>query len=227
MESKSAKGTAIEPVDAAYCSYPQRQGNIIDVFVDGASFYRHLTALIAKAKKRVWVIGAFVSPAWKLPSDAGSPTLFELLDAAARRGLDVRVLFWRATGNFGGTFNGDSKQREAMASLKLKARWDSSGSHGRAHCHHQKSWIVDGTAFVGGMGVSSDHDTDSRHLLGNTHDLFAQLTGPIAADVEHNFVQRWNEARGHDAKDGSGCFPDLKTASNLPFPKSLPAEGTC
>ena len=54
------------------------------------------------------------------------------------------------------------------------------------------------------------------HLFeGECHDVYVEISGPSATDVQHNFVQRWNEAsergqacgtRGHDGNDELG-FP--------------------
>jgi phosphatidylserine/phosphatidylglycerophosphate/cardiolipin synthase-like enzyme len=87
-------------------------------------------------------------------------------------------------------------------------------------CHHQKTFVIDGvSAFVGGINMvqyywdtrAHDRDDDRRVTydvtdatqreqlrLGPTnlplHDIFTSFRGPAVADVEANFVERWNGA---------------------------------
>jgi phosphatidylserine/phosphatidylglycerophosphate/cardiolipin synthase-like enzyme len=73
-----------------------------------------------------------------------------------------------------------------------------------AHCHHQKSIVVDGhTAFVGGLDMT-DHDIDRWDTTAhpfrdgfNWHDICLQIEGEAAADVAQNFAQRW-QAVSHE-----------------------------
>src|SRR5262249_46125024 len=106
-------------------------------------------------------------------------------------------------------------------------RWD------RAHpgyCQHQKSWLIDAgrstqTAFVGGINLNPNSMVAPGHAgeRGQNHDVYLEVSGPCVADVQHNFVQRWNEASERFVADGL-CGP--QSASQLAFPTAIPrAEG--
>ena len=149
-----------------------------------------------------------------MPDGRGS--LFDVLDRAARRGLDVRVIFWRHTDEtahfVNDMFAGSADQREMLGlrDAQFSIRWDRAASH---HCHHQKSWIVDAgrngeIAFVGGINLNRHSVVAPGHAHGpdtprHNHDLYLELAGPSASDVHHNFVQRWRGASDRHAEDGA------------------------
>ncbi len=107
----------------------------------------------------MWVTVAFVDHDAQLPDGRG--TAFDVLDRAAARGLDVRVLFWREpelasllpdSEHFAGT----DEERDWLRGrgARFRARWD----HLPHYCHHQKSWVLDAgepgeLAFVGGINL--------------------------------------------------------------------------
>ena len=105
---------------------------------------------------------------------------------------------------------------------KFQARW----SHNPGYCHHQKSWLIDAgqageIAFVGGINLNHSSivpvgHPHLEHLRGSTHDVYVELAGPVATDVHHNFVQRWNEASEREHEHGS-----WQGADDLPFPSKL------
>ncbi len=47
------------------------------------------------------------------------------------------------------------------------------------------------------------------------HDVYAEIAGPAATDVHHNFVQRWNEASESRVPGRSWGEPGM---ADLPFP---------
>jgi cardiolipin synthase len=166
-----------------------------------------------------------MTPGFQMPDGRGS--LFDVLDRAAGRGLDVRVIFWRPNPEgaaYGPTFSGSEADREMLRGRgsRLRIRWD------RAHaafCQHQKSWLIDAgqsgeTAFVGGINLNARAVVTPGHT-GNdhVHDLYVEVAGPSASDVHHSFVQRWNEASdraeqyGGAGNDGTLTFPACVSAS--------------
>jgi phosphatidylserine/phosphatidylglycerophosphate/cardiolipin synthase-like enzyme len=161
--------------------------------------------------------------------------LFDVLDRAALRGVDVRVIFWRSQPQEddepGVHFFGTEAQRKALAErgARFKARWDVLPGE---LCHHQKSWLVDaGTsdeiAFVGGINLDPASVAAPGHPPrdeGNIHDVYLRLRGPAATDVHHNFVQRWNQASEREREDGA--WPEAAACDDLPFPEDAsPACG--
>jgi len=189
-------------------SYPVRTGNLLRPLVDGEPAFRRICEAIESAQDSVWVTIAFLWPDFAMPDGRGS--LFDVLDRAVERGLDVRAIFWRhnpESTQFGHTFWGSQADRDLLRARgsHFRARWDR--THG-AYCQHQKSWIVDAgcaseTAFVGGINPNP-HSVVSPGHRGehHNHDVCVEVIGPAATDVHHNFVQRWNEASERTADDG-------------------------
>lgn len=191
-------------------SYPLRAGNLVRPLVDGAPAFRRIGAAVDAARHSVWLTVPFLMPEFRMPDGGGS--LFDVLDHAVVRGLDVRVLFWRPDPGTpeveGRTFPGGPGDRDRLSARgsRFRARWDRAPA---GHCHHQKSWIIDAgrpteTAFVGGINLNPHSIVDPGHVgEGHNHDIYAELAGPAATDVHHNFVQRWNEASERGAPDGT------------------------
>jgi phosphatidylserine/phosphatidylglycerophosphate/cardiolipin synthase-like enzyme len=218
-------GTAHIPFVAA-CSYPPRAGNAVRPLVDGVPAFRRIAEAVEAAQHSVWLTVAFFAPDFRMPDGIGS--LFDVLDRAVARGLDVRVLFWRPNQEsmgYGRTFAGSSEQRAMLGARRsgFRIRWDR--AHG-PYCQHQKSWLIDAgqaceTAFVGGTNLTAKAMGSPGHMAdGERHDIYVEISGPSATDVHHNFVQRWNEASeraafdgtwGHDGNDGL-TFPSRLSA---------------
>ena len=210
-------------------SYPLRAGNRVRPLVDGEPAFRRICEAIEAARHRLWVTIAFVDHDAQLPDGRG--TAFDVLDRAAARGLDVRVLFWREpelarmlpdSEHFGGT----EREREWLRArgARFRARWD----HLPHYCHHQKSWVLDAgeageLAFVGGINPDRGSIVRPGHPPRadgpSVHDLYLEVAGPASTDVAHNFVQRWNQASERARPDG--CWPDADAAGPLPFPSRL------
>ncbi|MBI3678647.1 MAG: phosphatidylserine/phosphatidylglycerophosphate/cardiolipin synthase family protein [Proteobacteria bacterium] len=183
---------------ASACSYPVRAGNALRALIDGEPAFRRICEAVQSAKNSVWVTVAFLYPDFRMPDGR---TVFDVLDAAKARGIDVRVIFWRTDRADSLHFHGREDDHAMLAARgsRFKARWDRAQKH---YCQHQKSWLIDaGTpdeiAFVGGinldpMSVSAPGHAgrDGEHI----HDVYLELRGPSASDVHHNFAQRWNEA---------------------------------
>jgi cardiolipin synthase A/B len=221
--------TAVPPARSG--AYPLRQANRVRPLVDGEPAFRRIGQAVEAARVRVWITVAFIDRDVQMPDGRGS--FFDVLDRAAARGLDVRVLFWREpdlprlmpeSAHFAGTPEEWRWLGERQA--RFLARWD----HLPRYCHHQKSWIVDAgepgeLAFVGGINL--DHGSlvppghPPRAGDPSTHDLYLEIAGPASTDVAHNFVQRWNEASERARPDG--CWPHAAAAADLPFPSRLAA----
>ena len=76
-------------------SYPVRAGNRVRPLVDGEPAFRRISEAVEAAQHSVWLTVAWIWEAFCLPDGRGS--LFDVLDAAAARGIDVRVIFYRHT----------------------------------------------------------------------------------------------------------------------------------
>ena len=150
-------------------SYPLRSGNWVQPLVDGGPAFERICAAVEAARDRVWVTVAFHELGFRMPGGRGS--LFDVLDAAVRRGIDVRVIFWRhlqlSEMSPGVHFAGTESDRKMLAErgARFLARWDQ--AYG-PYCQHQKSWLVDcGTAdevaFVGGINLDQGSVAEPGH----------------------------------------------------------------
>jgi cardiolipin synthase len=209
-------------------SYPAREGNLLTPLIDGIAAFRRIGEAVEAARHSIWVTVAFITRDFTFPEGRGS--LFDLLDRAVERGLDVRVLFWRTDLErwLPTTFAGSPPHREMLHARgsRFRIRWD----RACVLCQHQKSWLIDAgqdseTAFVGGMNLNSRYLTKPGHADGRDHDAYLELRGPSATDIQHNFVQRWNEASERGAVDGSWGH-DGSAADALAFPtRASPRRG--
>jgi phosphatidylserine/phosphatidylglycerophosphate/cardiolipin synthase-like enzyme len=74
-------------------SYPARPGNLVRPLVDGIPTFQRVGAAVDAAHHSIWLTVTFFAPDFRFPNGRGC--LFDVLDRAVERGLDVRVLFWR------------------------------------------------------------------------------------------------------------------------------------
>jgi cardiolipin synthase A/B len=204
-------------------SYPVRIGNAVRPLIDGMPTFRRIGEAIDEAQHSVWLTVAFYAPDFQMPDERGS--LFDVLDRAAARGLDVRVIFWRPNPEYvagGRTFPGSSADHDLLRARgsTFRVRWDRAHGH---YLHHQKSWLIDAgnhaeAAFVGRINLTSQAVGAPGHPEGHRHDINVEISGPAATDVHHSFVQRWNEASERALDNGTWS----NTADDqLPFPRRL------
>jgi phosphatidylserine/phosphatidylglycerophosphate/cardiolipin synthase-like enzyme len=201
----------------------------VRALVDGEPAFRRICEAVEAARGSAWVTVAYLDRDVAMPDGRG--TFFDVLERAARRGIDVRALFWREPRLAelepeSSHFPGGEAERAWLAErdAPLKARWD---RHPRAFCHHQKSWIVDAgrageVAFVGGINLLHSSVSAPGHPPRDgeqDHDVYLEVRGPAATDVHHNFVQRWNEASERERRDG--VWPNRASAGDLESPAFL------
>jgi phosphatidylserine/phosphatidylglycerophosphate/cardiolipin synthase-like enzyme len=213
------------------CSYPVRTTSEVGYLIDGSDTFAAISDAIENAERFVYITGAFVSLNFRMKPPA-SEELLDLLKRTAARGVRVAVLFWKPETAILDTVPPDAAP--ILGDARVLARWDTAkapGVYERFHlgCHHQKTFVVDGSvAFVGGLNmvqaywdttahapnddrrVSYDETSPERrtalaasHQTLPYHDTFARVAGPAVGDVEANFIERWNGATD------KGASPDL------------------
>ncbi len=207
-------------------SYPIRAGNTVQLLIDGEPAFLRVCQAIETAQHRVWATITFMWADFRMPDGRG--TAFEVLDRAAKRGVDVRLLFWRpdeATAHHRrNAFWGAEEHFALLEQFNLGIRWDCAQA---GFCQHQKTWLIDaGTdhpiAFLGGLNLNPNSVVAPRHYgQGQNHDLYIELIGAAVADVQHNFVQRWNEASERHFEHG---YWGEGGKQNLEFPSRLPKK---
>jgi phosphatidylserine/phosphatidylglycerophosphate/cardiolipin synthase-like enzyme len=216
----------IPPVQTG--SYPARPGNALRPLVDGEPAFRRVCEAIEAARDSVWATVTFMWADFQMPDGRGSA--LDVLNRAAARGLDVRIIFWRPdpeTEKFkANTFWGSPEHIQLLDSSDsaIRVRWDRARP---GFCQHQKSWLIDPgteseTTFLGGINLNPHSMVAPGHRgEGQNHDVYTELAGPSAVDIHHNFVQRWNEASERNSADGRwGSGSEI----DLPFPTRLPRQ---
>ncbi|MGF7037742.1 phospholipase D-like domain-containing protein [Mucilaginibacter lappiensis] len=204
--------------------YPVREGNRLLPLIDGEPAFRRICEAIEAAENSVWVTITFLWASFEMPDGRGS--VFDVLDLAAVRGVDVRLICWRPDDETSwlrdNAFWGAAEHFELLNGRLsgVKIRWDRAQP---GFCQHQKSWLVDGTAFVGGINLNPHSVVMPGHLgAGQNHDVYVEIQGPAVIDVQHNFVQRWNGASERLERDG--CW-GKGSETDLSFPDRVP--GAC
>ena len=141
-------------------------------------------------------------------------SLRAVLGYAASKGVEVKVLLWKANDMF--THCNPSGAYEQLTAVGVTCILDDS-SHGILHhpveSLHQKISVVDGMeAYVGGVDplIETEGEFDrwdtSGHPFGTPlrrttkgdsphpwHDAHSRIQGPAVGDVELNFRERWND----------------------------------
>jgi cardiolipin synthase A/B len=210
-------------------SYPARTGNLLRPLIDGTPAFRRIGEAVEQATHSVWLSVTFYAHDFEMPNGRGS--LFDLLDRAVDRGVDVRVIFWRPNAEsrgYGRSFPGSIEDRAFLAARRsrFRIRWDRARG---PYCHHQKMWLIDAgnpseVAFVGGINLTAQALGSPGHRDGHRHDAYLDLIGPCASDVHHNFVQRWNEASERSIEHGTWGHTG---SDELPFPtEPSPGRGS-
>jgi phosphatidylserine/phosphatidylglycerophosphate/cardiolipin synthase-like enzyme len=190
---------------ATTATTPPREGNTLEVLVDGAQGLPAMAEAIRGAQRHVHVCS------WHLEADfaperdgARRSRVRELLGEAAER-VPVRVLVWAGAPVpvFKPSRSAVRAQRDALVrGTKIRVELD---AHGRAmHCHHEKIVIVDDeVAFVGGIDLTTlagdryDHNHHpSRAPAIGWHDATTRLHGPVVADAAAHFALRWEAVAG-------------------------------
>lgn len=212
-------------------TYPTRTGNTVTPWIDGEPAFERICAAIESAQRSVWATITFMWSTFRMPRGRGSA--LNVLERAARRGVDVRLLCWRPDDETASlrtnAFWGSPAQLELLARCypSLNIRWDRAAP---GYCQHQKSWLIDalddgGTSFIGGINLNPHSLVQPGHHghhqgAHQNHDVNIELAGPAVADVCHNFVQRWNEASERDRSDGRW---GERSVESLGYPHRVPA----
>ena len=194
---------ALDASTLAFASggFPVRDGNRLDVLIDGSEALPAIASELARAESYVHLAGWFFSPELQLTREDEPVVVRNLLASLAER-IPVRVLSWKGAPL--PLFK--PSQKEVREMLDALARHTSIEAHadgctGFMHCHHEKAIVIDGkVAFVGGIDLTLDggdpYDTPTHLARGGIgwHDAAVRVEGPAVADVAQHFRLRWHGA---------------------------------
>jgi phosphatidylserine/phosphatidylglycerophosphate/cardiolipin synthase-like enzyme len=177
-----------------------RQGNKVEVLIDGAEALPRIAEELKRAESHVHIAGWYFSPDFALVRDGEPEVLRNLLAEVAER-VEVRVLVWAGAPLplFRPSRRMVREMRERLTRrTKIQCSLD---SHERPmHCHHEKTIVIDDrVAFVGGIDLTWEsgdrHDTSDHpaRATAGWHDACARIEGPAVGDVAEHFRMRWQE----------------------------------
>jgi phosphatidylserine/phosphatidylglycerophosphate/cardiolipin synthase-like enzyme len=194
---------------------PAREGNALEVLIDGASALPEMAEAIRGAKRHVHVCSWNLQPDFE-PERAGRRwPVRELLAEVAER-VPVRVLVWAGAPVpvFKPSRSSVERAREQLVrGTRIQCLLDSRGR--MMHCHHEKIVIVDDeVAFVGGIDLTAlagDRYDSSEHPLREGigwHDASSKVRGPLVRDVAAHFALRWEAIACRQGAGEALALPD-------------------
>jgi phosphatidylserine/phosphatidylglycerophosphate/cardiolipin synthase-like enzyme len=208
--------------DGLWCAGdpPPREGNAIEVLVDGENALPRLQAEILGAERSVLLAGWHFDPSFRLEPDG--PTLHDVLGEAAER-VDVRLIAW--AGAPAPIFTPSRRQvRAARADLVAgtRIRMALDAKERPMHCHHEKLAVIDGrVAYVGGIDLTAlagnrlDHSHHPPRGGIGWHDAASRIEGPLVGDVHDHVAMRWREVTGEELGPADPAADAGTTAAQL------------
>jgi phosphatidylserine/phosphatidylglycerophosphate/cardiolipin synthase-like enzyme len=182
---------------------PPRDGNLLEVLIDGSEALPRMAEEIAGATSHVHLAGWFLSPELELSREE-EPLVVRTLLAERAEQIDVRVLLWKgALLPLFRPSRGDVRAMQQALTRHTKIACALDGCTGVSHCHHEKVILIDDrVAFVGGIDLTVDggdpYDTPNHRARGGIgwHDAAVRIEGPAVVDVAEHFRLRWQSAVG-------------------------------
>jgi len=181
--------------------------NEMTLLKNGVEIFPALFEAMAAARESIH-FSTFIYESGRVPD-----RFADALSAAARRGIEVRVVLDSRGSK---TIRPEliAKMREAGCKVRWfrSIQWFNWAKYN--HRSHRKLLIVDGKlAFTGGVGIADEWDGngDSPAHWRDTH---VRIAGPAVAVVQAAFVDTWNEATG-ELPIGEKAFPILARAGSV------------
>ncbi|HEX6024400.1 MAG TPA: phospholipase D family protein [Solirubrobacter sp.] len=182
---------------------PPREGNDLEVLIDGANALPAIAEAIRGAQRHVHICSWHLEPDFD-PGPRRSTPVRDLLAETAER-VPVRVIVWAgAPVPVFQPRRGEVRaaRERLIRGTKIQCRLDSCTR--MMHCHHEKLVIVDDeVAFVGGIDLTSlagdRYDSSAHPHKGRQigwHDATSRVRGPIVRDVAAHFALRWEATAG-------------------------------
>ena len=195
---------------------PLARADRFALLVDGETYYSALADSIARAKRRVIILGWDLDSRVRLSAGAALdgekllPPLREFLPAVASKNpnLDIYILTWDFPLIFANVRDPELvKGHDPFNHPRVHLKFDD--THPTGASHHQKIAVVDDSvAFVGGMDLAGGRwDTDEHRASDPrragkdqpyppTHDVQAVVDGEAARALSAIALDRWRSATG-------------------------------
>jgi len=211
----------------AQTAVPPREGNSLEVLIDGANALPAMAEAIRNARRHVHVCSWHFEPDFD-PGPRQARPLRDLLAETAER-VPVRVLVWAGAPVpvFQPRRGVVKEARERLIKgTQIECQLDACTR--LMHCHHEKLVIVDDElAFVGGIDLTSlagdryDSNAHPHKQVGiGWHDASSLLRGPIVRDVAAHFALRWEATAAQALEIPEGLAPAGGTT--VQFTRTVP-----
>ena len=182
---------------------PPRQGNAVEVLIDGEEAFARMVDDLRKAQSRVHLTGWHFTPEFRLTRDENPVVLRDLLGELGAR-IPVKVLVWAgAPLPLLRPWRGDVRRVKEGLDIGGRVQCALDPRERPMHCHHEKTIVIDDrVAYVGGIDLTyfnGDRWDTSGHRARRSagwHDVASRIEGPAAADVAANFALRWQAITG-------------------------------
>lgn len=174
-------------------------GNDAQLLIDGPATHTAMFEAIAEARRYIHL------ETYILDQEEPGRRLADLLETKRGEGVEVRLLY-DSVGSIGTPPQYFGRLQAAGVAvcefnpvnpLKAPRGWQINNRN------HRKVLVVDGVvAFTGGINISgvysagsgsSKHDKGSREE--GWRDTHVRVEGPVVADLQHNFLEAWEEQR--------------------------------
>ncbi len=174
---------------AGAVSQDVQRGNEMAILQNGVEIFPALFDAMASARHAIH-FSTFIYESGSVPTRFAAA-----LSAAARRGIEVRVIL-----DSRGSKKIPPELVTQMCEAGCDVRWFRSVKWltwaRYNHRNHRKLLIVDGKlAFTGGVGIADEWDGDGDSPA-HWRDTHVSIVGPAVAAVQAAFVDNWNEATG-------------------------------
>jgi cardiolipin synthase len=185
---------------------PLLKGNSIELLVDGDETYPAMLEAIEAAQHTIG-LSTYIFDM----DEAGMPFV-EALDAAVRRGVEVRVLV-DAVGGLYGTPPApkilSARGIPNASFLKSLLPWRAPYFNLR---NHRKILVVDGrVGFTGGINIRAGCISGSGHQI---QDLHFRIEGPVVAHLVESFAVDWVFTTG-ERLEGDAWFSQLAAEGTI------------
>jgi cardiolipin synthase A/B len=158
-----------------------------EVFTSGAEKFERLIGDIESATDHVH-LEYFI---WR--QDALTARVCDLLARKAAEGVEVRVLY-----DWIGSIASGKRQLRRLAKAGARVKADATEPDRLNYRNHRKIAVVDGrVAYTGGMNMGQEY-IDGGQRFESWRDTHVRLGGPLVADLQRMFCERWLRTCGED-----------------------------
>lgn len=192
---------------AANLNAPLIPGNSVQVLLNGDEIFPAMLKAINEAKQSV----NFLSYVFR--DGAIARRFTDALSAAARRGVEVRVLIDAIGGaKMPDKFIKQLKDAGCKFGVFHPLRWYNVARFNNRT--HRKVLVVDGRiGFTGGVGIADEWTGDGQDPQHWRDDQF-RVEGPVVRYLQGSFAVNWRQATG-EVLAGKSMFPSLPTTGTV------------